>query len=392
MTILYKSASGREVRHLSYSAISDYDFCPRLFKLSRIDGYKDKDKRCAFEFGKAVEDGIQFYHANGLKPGDGIDEFKRIWLKWKDIPLIYTKQEKDWSQMYGMGADFLHIYEVKLPTLPIKNAKFQLNYAKPLWPGSDMADLEFTSYIDLLSTLEDGSRVLVDIKCQKSPLDGTPDMVSLDPQLKDYAWASGIRRVGFLWFVKASPSLKKGDSVTLLEDREDWPAGTELEVSRFIEHGESDPMADDLVVAGPAEHVQLMDAELAEIKGKGSTEKKAEVSANYILSGKIRIIPRQNVTKVRLQWVEGTIPEKDLPEAGQQIGNKMIQIKDAYEKSFFPKTGGVRYPNQKCPTCRMRGICLDRKDLVDQMLVKIGPAIDEDAWLKELEEGEESVE
>src|SRR5208337_232543 len=177
MTILYKSASGREIRHLSYSAISDYDFCPELFRLSRIEGYKDKDKKAAFEFGKAVEDAIQFYHANGLKIGEGIDEFKRIWLKWKDIPLVFTAQEKDWGSLYFMGADMLRLYEIFLPSLPIRNAKFQLNYAKPMWPNSDMADLEFTSYIDLLSTLEDGRRVLIDIKTAKSPLPDLPGMV-----------------------------------------------------------------------------------------------------------------------------------------------------------------------------------------------------------------------
>ena len=388
MTILYKSASGREIRHLSYSAISDYDFCPQLFKLSRIDGYKDKNKRAAFEFGKAVEDAIQFYHSNGLKQGDGIDEFKRIWLKWKDIPLVFSAQEKDWFQLYGMGADMLRLYEIFLPTLPIKNAKFQLNYAKPLWPGSDMADLEFTSFIDLLSTMEDGRRVLIDIKTQKSALPDTDGLVTLDPQLKDYAWASGIRDVGFLWFIKASPSVKKGDSVTLLTDVEDWSAGRSLEVVRFVEHGVADPAEVDKVVVGDAEIVQIMDAELAEIKGKGSVERKAEVSAAYLSDGRIRIVPRSDVTKCRLQWVEGTIPEKDLPDAGQQIGHKMIQIKTAAETNFFPKTGGIRYPNQKCPTCRMRGLCLNRQDLVDQLLTKIGPKANEDEWLKELESEE----
>ena len=385
MSILYKSASGREIRHLSYSAISDYDYCPQLFKLSRIDGYKDKGRRAAFEFGKAVEDAVQFYHANGLKEGDGIDEFKRIWLKWKDIELIFTAQEGSWQDLYFMGAHMLRLYEIFLPVLPIRNPKFQLNYAKPLWPGSDLSDLEFTSFIDLLSTLEDGKRIIVDIKTAKAPLDDTPGMVSLDPQLKDYAWASGIRDVAFLWFVKAKGLPKKGDSVALLEDEGDWKAGRSLEVVRVIEAVASDPTEVSKVVVGDPAVVQIMDTALAGIKGKGSTEKKAEVSAAYLEDGRIRIIPLSDVTKVRLQWVEAVIPEKDIPDAGQQIGNKTIQIKTAYETNFFPKTGGVRFPNQKCPNCRMRGLCLNRKDLVDQLLVKIGPTVEETDWLTELE-------
>lgn len=386
MSVLYTSASGREIRHLSYSAISDFDYCPQLFKLSRIDGYKDKGRRAAFEFGKAVEDAIQFYHENGLKEGSGIDEFKRIWLKWADIELIFTSQEGSWQDLYFMGAHMLRLYEIFLPLLPIRNPKFQLNYAKSLWPGSDLADLEFTSFIDLLSTLEDGKRIIVDIKTAKAPLDDTPGMVSLDPQLKDYAWASGVRDVAFLWFVKAKGFPKKGDSVVLLEDVGDWKAGRSLEVVKVVEADTTKSEEVSTAVVGDPAVVQVMDAALAEIKGKGSTEKKAEVSAAYLEDGRIRIVPLSDVTKVRLQWVEAVVPEKDLPDAGQQIGNKTIQIKTAYETNFFPKTGGVRFPNQKCPMCRMRGLCLNRQDLVDQLLVKIGPAAQEKDWLDELAE------
>lgn len=385
MTILYKSASGREIRHLSYSAISDFDSCPRLFRLSRIDGYKDKDRKCAFEFGKAVEDAVQFYHANGLKPGDGIDEFKRIWLKWKEIPLVFTLQEKDWSQMYEMGANFLRLYEIRLPDLPIRNPKFQLNYTKPLWPRSDMADLEFTSYIDLLSTLEDGSRIIVDIKTQKNSMDSTPGMMSLDPQLKDYAWASGIREVGFLCFVKSSPSLKKGDSVTLLEDQGEWRAGQFLVVVSAVSVDEGPPTHFNM---GTEETVRIMDEELDQISGKGSKERKEQVFQKYASQSKINTIAREHLTRARIQWVRATIPEEDLPDAGNQIGHKMIQIKTSFENNFWPKTGGVRWP-VKCPSCRMRGHCLNRPDLVEQLLVRIDPAVQEDDWLKELEaEGE----
>ena len=387
MSVLYKSASGREINHVSYSAISDYEYCPELFRLSRIEGWKDKNKRGAFEFGKCVEDAIQFYHANNLKPGDGVDEFKRLWLKWQDQPLTFTVQEGSWQDLYGMGSDLLRLYEIYLPTLPIKNAKFQLNYAKPLWPGSNLSHLEFTSFIDLLSTQEDGSRILVDIKTAKSPLDVTPNILSLYPQLKDYAWATGIREVAFLWLIKGRPSFRKGDTVLLLDDTRDWKAGAELSVFKYEEKAsetEGEPPTK-LITLATEETIRKMDEELDAIKGKGSTEAKTAVVSAYLADGRLCVTSREAVTKTRLQFVRATIPEKELPAVGQYIGDKLFQIKNSYETNSWPKTGGVRFPNTKCPNCRMRGLCLNRPDLVDQLIVKIGPQVEEDDWLKELE-------
>jgi hypothetical protein len=382
---LYKSASGREVNDLSYSAISDFEYCPELFRLSRIEGYKDKEKRAAFEFGKCVESAIQFYHENGLKPGDGIDEFKRLWLKWESIPLIFSEQEGSWFDLLGMGTSMLRLYEIFLPTLPIKNPKFQLNYRKPLWPGTNLDNLGFTSFIDLLSTLDDGTRILVDIKTSKSPLDQTPGMVALDPQLKDYAWASGVREVAFLWLVKARPSYKKGDLVTLLNDTLDFNAGTDLTVAKFSA-AKDDKL--EFVLLGTQESVRIMDETLDQISGKGATEKKEQVFTQYLSDGRLCSVTKEDITKVRLQFLRAQVPEKDIPQAGQRIGNKTIEIKTAVETNFWPKTGGIRYPNTKCPNCRMRGLCLGRQDLVDRLLVKIGPKAEEKDWLEDLEDVE----
>ena len=385
---LYKSSSGREVNDLSYSAISDYDYCPELFRLSRIEGYRDKEKRAAFQFGNCVESGIQFYHENGLKPGDGIDEFKRLWLKFKDVTLVFTEQEGCWFDLLGMGADLLRLYEIALPTLPIKNPKFQLNYRKDLWPGTALAGLGFTSYIDILSTLDDGSRLIIDVKTAKSPLDSTPGLLALDPQLTDYAWATGIRDVAFLWLIKGRPSFKKGDSVTLLVDTLDFKAGTSLTVAKFAAPKED---SSGIILLATEEIVRKMDEELDAISGKGATEKKEQVLAKYLCDGKLCSVGRDSITKTRLQFLTARIPEKELPETGQHIGSRLIQIKEAVRTNFFPKTGGVRYPNTKCPNCRMRGLCLDRPDLVEKLLVKSGPKPkkeEEDDWLKELEEVE----
>jgi len=387
MSILYKSASGRTVTHASSSALDAFRFCRRKFRLSRVDGWKEKSNKASLQFGKGIEAAIQYYSDNGRKTGEAESEFRRLWAKWLDQPLDFTDQEKNWTDLNTMGTEMMRLFEVVLPTLPIRNPKWQLQYVKKLWPGTDLDDLEFMAYIDLLSTLEDGSRLLIDIKTAKSGLDVTPGMIAMDGQLRKYAWVSGIRNVGFLNFVKAEPNgFKKGSRITLLEDSLDHQAGTELTVWKSSPPDDSHPEFQ-LVVA-PENVIKELDEELELIKGKGSTEAKAAKTAEYYREGGLHIVDREQVTKTRIQLVLGEIPEEEFPEIGQQIGNDMLQIRESTKNNFFPQDGGVRFPNASCSWCNFRGICLKDDRLRDELLVHIKPAEAEKEtdWLSELEE------
>lgn len=382
MAYLYRSASGREVSHGSHSSLDSFRFCRRKFKLNRIEGWRQKGKKASLEFGKCVESAIEFYHSNGLKPEDCTQEFKRLWLKWADQPLDFTDQEESWAVLYVMGSEMTKLYEARLPNLPIRNPKFQLCYEKALWPGTELADLTFKGYVDMLSTLEDGRRVVIDIKTAKSGLDLTPNMVAMDPQLREYAWMSGIQDVGFLWFVKSKPeSFKHGDTVALLENSINWKAGAELTVFKY-EESESGEKS---VLLGTFAAVEAVDEELDKITGKGSSALKNIRMEEIIASETLQWVPRASVTKTKLQWVQGKIPLEVLPEVGQRVGHDIIQLKSAFETGTFPQDGGVRFPNQSCTWCEQRGHCLGDRKLVEQMLVQIKTP-DEPDWLAELEE------
>jgi hypothetical protein len=369
--------------------------CRRKFKLSRIDGWKQKDKKASLEFGKCLEAAVQFYHTNGLKPGDGAEEFRRLWAKWIDQDLKYTDQEGDWKSLNTMGLEMLRLYEIVLPDLPIKNPKWQLQYLKKLWPGTNLDDLEFMAYVDLLSTLDDGSRIVVDIKTAKSQLDVTPGMMALDGQLRKYAWVSGIRDVAFLNFVKAEPEgYKKGSRITLLEDCANWKAGQQLVVAKFqspedgvaaTETTKAVPAVPWLMLVATEETVQKMDEELKKISGKGATEKKDQVIAKFLSDGLLGSVSRESVTKTRLQFVRGIIPEEELAEIGQQIGGDILGLKAANDAGAYPKDGGVRFPNNSCVFCEFNPICLSDSKRRDDTLIQIGPKAKEDDWLTELE-------
>jgi hypothetical protein len=188
MSKLYTSSSGRDVQHISHSSGNLYSFCRRKFKLEKIDGWKEKGKKAALEFGKCIEDAVQYFHDNGSKPDDAVDTFLGKWEKWRDQELIYTDQEGNFSELRQMGKEMMRLYEIVSPALPIRNPKWQLEFRKKLWPGTELSDLEFLAYVDLLSILEDGTKIVVDIKTAKNSLDLTPNMLAMDGQLRKYAW------------------------------------------------------------------------------------------------------------------------------------------------------------------------------------------------------------
>src|ERR1035441_6535355 len=129
MAHLYTSPTGNLVTRHSYSAGSEWSKCKKLYYWGRILGFKRKDKSAAMNFGKAVEDSIMYFHNNGLKPDTAADEFRRIWLLSRDnAELVYTAKEKDWANLRDCGVQLLKLYEVLLPTFPIKDPVWQ---AKP---------------------------------------------------------------------------------------------------------------------------------------------------------------------------------------------------------------------------------------------------------------------
>jgi hypothetical protein len=152
VAILYKNNKGREIDTHSYSSGATFDFCRRKYYLSKILGWRSKADNAATKLGVAVEDAIMFFHQNGCKPGDGVDHFKLQWLKWKEVPnLVYKEKEGDWKDFYEIGSQMLALYELTLPSLPIKNPEFQLNYKREVFPGTTLAGIHDQGYVDMLS-------------------------------------------------------------------------------------------------------------------------------------------------------------------------------------------------------------------------------------------------
>ena len=398
MNKLYVNPSGQEVTKHSYSSGETFESCPRLYEYEKVRGIRRKDKSAAMAFGRCVESSLQFYHTNNRAPGSGVDEFKRLWLGYKDnAELDYKATERDWANLYRAGSEMLRLYEIRLPDLPIVDPAWQLNYAKEVFPGTELAGLSDQGYVDILSrapwdhpllpkvTAPPNSPyrpLVIDVKTAGKPLDVDPRYLALDAQLMHYAWLTGYPDTAFLWFTKSvADAYESGTRVTLLEKSGKWTEGADLVVFRY------DPETE-LAVVGDAGRVRELKEAINEIKGRGSTEAKTKLVDQFLLDGLTATLDARSLTKQRLQFAAARISPEDIVEAGNRAARQIVDIVDCSRKGVFPKRPSIRFPNRKCPMCSHRGICLGDPVLTEELLVQITPAAKEEDWLAELEDSE----
>jgi len=379
---LYLNYKGRPVTSHSYSGGTTLRFCKRRYFLERIKGWKQKENNASTHFGDCVEAAV-IYHVNNKNVG-GIEHFVLQWNKFKDNKeLHYTDKEGSWEDLLRMGKHMLRLFEIWWPTSGITNPKFQLQYKKEVFPGSSKYQgLEFTSYVDIRGDYK-GKPLVVDCKTSSSALPDNPVMLKLDAQLPDYAWVTGIPDVAFLNFVKGGSSFEKGDRATSLID------GKEFIVA----------FADSTTNTALLLTAEIYARYAQEVSGvKGNALK--EIKARYTCLGG-PMTPIADITKCRLQFLTTTIPDDMIAEAGQDEGQKMVEIVDCHERNYWPQDGkGIRFPNNKCTICPMRGICTGDDKLRDEMLVNlnapatpalpppVAPAqVSEEDWLDKLLEG-----
>src|ERR1700676_3501474 len=79
LAFLYINSHGTPWRKHSYSAGNDFDQSPYKYYLRRVLGWKERDNKARFLFGKALEEAIQFHHDhNGI---GAVEDFKRRWTQ-----------------------------------------------------------------------------------------------------------------------------------------------------------------------------------------------------------------------------------------------------------------------------------------------------------------------
>ena len=357
MPHLYITTSGIPWRKHSYSAGNDFDQSAFKYYLKRVVGWKERDNRASFLFGRAIEKAIEFYHDNS---GTGIiEKFVELWTPALEVPdLKFTKLEKDWATLNHMGADMLRLYMIRQPSLPIPlggGSVFQREYGKEVFPGDplygeivDAGKLDIVCYVDPKHPAlvpvdwkpEFGALrpLIVDMKTSGVDFPEQMGMAAFDKQLRRYSWQSGIRDVALLWLVKKGLGYKNGSRVTLLVDKEPYKAGTEMLVAAKAENGV-------YLVNGLIAMEEMKIAQGRNAAGKLDTTKAADARKEKWLEQCAILVQESDFTRQRLQFNAGFVTPGSAYEAGQIAARQIVQIVQAWNSKQWPNTFGVRFPS-----------------------------------------------
>jgi len=426
MAFLYVNPKGYEVRSFSYSQGVTFHECAQKYKLQRLDGWNEIGTSAARLFGLALEAAIKTYHETDLDLEAGIVHFVNEWTDIKELhtferwaekndfsprakstlkrlgirgfragdPIKYTPGEGNWENLLQVGQEMLKLYHLRLPLSPIDlsaQPQFQIKHYKELFPGTELSGIEFVAYIDMMARDKNslGDARFWDIKTSGASLDLTPGILALDQQIRSYAWITGCADGGMIYFQKQGRGLERGIEVSLLADAGDFKAGQSAVVIKYQEAVEAVPArpADpakprskpkEAVPAVPEETWIVENESIIEQMfqhcGKGQTKEEKD-ARNIFIRENATLIAKENVTRQKLHFVTAHISLSDQAEAARQIGQDVAAITHANAENWWPKTGGVRFPNNRCCTCQMRGICLDSPELRDKLVHRA-----DDAW------------
>lgn len=381
MAHLYINSRGTPWKKHSYSAGNDFDQSPYKYYLRRVLGWKERDNKARFLFGKALEESIQFHHDHN---GQGaVEDFKRRWSAHQQNGNIsYTAIEKDWQTCMQMGTDMIRLYIAVQPSLPIPlggSAVFQREYAKEVFTNDpnyggieDAGKLDIVCYVgpnhSRLAKLDwkkkDGPirPLIVDIKTSAVDFPEQPGMAAFDSQLRRYSWLSGIRDVSLLWFKKSGLEYKKGYSATFIEPVGNYKAGQECVIVK-VENDHAWVVYNDFMID-----------EMERVQGKkgdklDQTDEAKRRGLDW-LEHNGTYTPLANLTRQRLQFNTGRVSEQSAEDAGRVAARQIVAIVNAWNTKQWPNTFGIRYPRDDRNDSYFRAFVLGDQIFRDQNFVK----------------------
>jgi hypothetical protein len=322
-----------------------------------VQGWSEKQERAASKFGIALEAGVTFWHQHRQDMANAVAEFQRLWMEHKDKEYIYSKPEKDWESLNKTGSELIRLYAIMYPTLPyvVNNPQdFQVQTNFEVFPGTKLAGIEFTSYIDLIAQLKaGGAPLIIDIKTSGKDI---PELTVWDPQLRSYSWVKEYPNVAFLWFRKMGRTISRGDSATMLETYAGLAPGTEVTV-----------MATDEFGLWVTTDEKIYDTMTTQFVGESKAVKAAR--QNYVEANSKHVI-ESALTKQRVQFKMAVITKDSADDIGRKIKHDVVNIIRANETEDWSMNSGVRFPDERCPMCAMRGICSNNPELRDALVTR----------------------
>jgi hypothetical protein len=373
MAYLYINSRGIPWRKHSYSAGNTFENNAYKYYLQKVLGWRERDNKARFQFGRSLEESIEYYHNHNGK--DAVADFVRRWTEYKDVGLEYTKAEKNWENLLRAGTDMMRLYEIRQPYLPIplgSRVSFQKQFSKEVFPGDEnYGGIEDVSKIDILAFVDphhpmlpkldwkpeygDLRPLIIDIKTSALDFPETQGMAAYDAQLRRYSWNAGYRDVALLWFKKTGHNQQKGSSITMLVDAGPFKAGQEAVIALVEDDGvwvvHNDFMIEEM------ERAQGKKEDGKTDQTKAAKEKRLEWLRLYSVK-----VDAKSITRQRLQFNAGYVTKKSADDAGLQAGRQIVNIVNAWKRQEWPDTSGIRYPHDDRNDPYFRAFIMQGKD------------------------------
>ena len=210
----------------SHTQISNYLRCPRSYRLRYLDGWQERETRAGMVFGRCFERALGALFC-GEDPGVRLF---REWEAHRDAPFIYRKGDS-WDRLLHRGVHLLQRF-AQQDRICIQKPRqnLQVKTTRTLSGGH-----EFISYLDAVGLL-DGTPCIIDWKTTTSRYPEAPQgLLSLDPQLISYSWATGIPDVAVVIFVrKHAPEIQYLKASISEEQRQDYGRLVDETVSQIV--------------------------------------------------------------------------------------------------------------------------------------------------------------
>ena len=379
MAFLYNRASdGSEHHKHSYSAGQDFDASPLKYKLKKLDGWREKDNKGSFKFGRALEQAMQFHCENGGQ--GGFAEFTRLWSEFKDVKdITYTKTERDWESLNRAGQELMIIFTAILPNLPIplETSIWQREIEKEVFPGNEeFGGITHAGKLDILTKVDPHHPMLpavgkwgperglfrnliIDIKTSALDFDERQGMCAFDSQLRNYSWLTGIRDVAFLWCKKSGHKLGKGRSVTFLTYSTKYKAGDEAVVASMA--GEQC-----WVVKNDIELKRMEEAQGRSPAGKLLNTKESDARKDVWLQANAELVDCEILSRQRIQFNAGIVKDQFAEDAGAVVARQITGIVNCRKMNQWPMEFGVRFPKDSRKDSFFRAFVEDDKMFREQ--------------------------
>jgi PD-(D/E)XK nuclease superfamily len=368
---IYIGPTGWEVYDFSHSQWSTYTGCPKRFQIERVKGWKQKPG-AALEFGKSVETSVRRFYEEGKR--DPLETFEVSWelqspqglekvlteagAQREEIEAALRRLEKtqypereNWESMLASGRGLMSRFKSEWQAFPPRDPAFP-SFKNPLKVRDEATGNSYQAIPDLIDRDEHG-HFIADIKCQGNLVDDSvPGLVITDMQLRTQAAVTRIYRVALWNFCRHAKRRPPLPMERIFEEVRAAIGGTRFQVTQHVALyacRESTGMT----IPEAGEYLRI--ANPKEIAKEWNKFKKDDPALAALADAVAKTLCDANAPEYKIQWIEATMPEEHAFEAIREEMSVVPLIK----AEWFPRRGGVRFPDNQCTWCPARGLCME---------------------------------